>query len=117
MNNKGTAVKEAGVRQFHRTDDLDIMERERRKGSTFSLSLHAYVSGYQEKEQRQHVVLALNSPCLVLGMKSPQLIQRQLKCKNGKRVRDEFPHSSQPQKCIVVNFSLKKKDVLYFLNY
>lgn len=93
---------------------MDIMERERRKSGTFSLSLHAYASGCQEKEQRQHVVLALNSPCLVLGVKSPQLIQRRHKCETWERTRDEFPDSSQPQKCIAVNFSLKKRTPCIF---
>lgn len=43
--------------------------------------------------------------------------QRQHNRENGKRMRDEFPHSSQPLKCTAVNFSLKKKDILYFLNH
>lgn len=94
---------------------MDKMETERRKSSTspflYMLMLQDATSGKTEH------VLALNSPHLVQDTKSPQLIQRQCKCENGKRMRDEFPHSCQPQKCIAVNFSLKKKDILYFLNY
>jgi len=94
---------------------MDIMER--RKNGTFSLSLHVYASGCQENEQRQHTVLALNSPRLVLGVKSPQLIQRQRECENGKRMRDELPPQRSASQVHCGELLPQKKDILYFLNY
>lgn len=90
---------------------------EREKRRAFSYSLHMQASGYQKKQSQHHGALVPNTSPTDPRCKFPTPhTGRPCMRENDERERDEFPHSSEPQKCTVVDVSLQKNvSSIYFL--